>query len=207
MVSIVRCVGFQASGNIEGSKPLGAATQSRDLRQDVADIRLRARDLVDGLSPEQLSHRPEPASWSIIECLAHLNLTAAIVQPKVAAVIERGKSENIIGDGPFSPGPLGRVAIWIAEPPPKFRIRAPKYIVPKVEHGDPAEVLDEFMKVQDEWERLIGESDGLDQKRLKVSSVFPGMPTLRLSALIPWMMAHQRRHLLQAEKVKPDWSS
>lgn len=178
------------------------ANQTLDHRQDVADIRRRARALVDGLSPEQICHRPEPSSWSIAECLAHLNLTAAVVQPKMAAVIERGKKEKVIGQGPFSPGALGRLAIWIAEPPPKFRIRAPKYIVPKVEHGDPAEVVVEFMKVQDEWERLIRESEGLDQKRLKVPSVFPRMPTMRLSAPIPWMMAHQRRHLLQAEKVK-----
>jgi hypothetical protein len=176
--------------------------QSGDLGQELADIRRRARNLVGDLTAEQLSQRPDPTSWSIAECLAHLNLTAAIVQPKIAAVIERGKKEKIAGQGPFSPGPMGNLMIWIAEPPPKFRLPAPKAIVPKIAHGEPTDVVAEFMKVQEKWERLIRDSEGLDQKRLKVQSIFPGLPALRLAAPIPWMMAHQRRHLLQAEKVK-----
>jgi len=176
--------------------------KSRDLAEQVADIRRQARDLIQGLTPEQLSRRPDPSSWSIAECLAHLNITAAMVQPKLAAVIERGRREKITGQGAFSPGPLGHLLIWIAEPPPKIRLRAPKYIVPKVAHGDPAEIVADFMKAQDEWEELIAGCEGLDQKRLKVRSLFPRMPTLPLAAPIPWMMAHQRRHLLQAESVK-----
>jgi hypothetical protein len=176
--------------------------RSRDLGQDLADIRRRARGLVDGLTPEQLTRRPDPSSWSIAECLAHLNLTAAIVQQEVATAIQRGKNEKITAQGPFSPGPLGRLLIWIAEPPPKFRIRAPRSIVPEVVHGDPGQVVAEFMKVQDEWERLSRDSEGLNQNRLRVPSIAPGLPALRLAAQFPWMMAHQRRHLLQAEKVK-----
>lgn len=177
------------------------------LQQQIADIRRRARDLTAGLTTQQLTRRPDPAGWSIAECLCHLNLTAAIVQPKIAAVIERGKRDKITGQGPFSVGPLGRLAIWIAEPPPKFRLRAPKMIAPEVGHGDPLKLLAEFMKVQDGWERLLSECDGLDQKRLKVPDLFPRMPALRLSAPIPWMMAHQRRHLLQAENVKQQLQS
>lgn len=177
-------------------------TSSNRLIEAVNNARTRASALADGLTSEQLSQRPNRSSWSIVECLAHLNLTAAMVQPKIAAVMERGQKEKIIGQGPFSLGLLGRFTIWSAEPPPKFRFRAPKYIVPKVEHGDPAEVIAEFMRAQDEWERLIRGCEGLDQKKLKVRSLFPKMPTMRLAAPIPWMMAHQRRHLLQAEKVK-----
>lgn len=174
----------------------------RNLGNDLADIRRRARELTNGLTAEQLTRRPDPASWSIAECLAHLNITAAIVQPKIVAAIAHGKKDKITGQGPFSPGPMGHFFIWLAEPPPKFRLRAPKNIVPVVAHGDPGEVIAEFMRVQDEWERLIREGDGLDQKKLKIASPFRGVPRLRLAAPIPWMMAHQRRHLLQAEKVK-----
>ncbi|HSM84659.1 MAG TPA: DinB family protein, partial [Candidatus Limnocylindrales bacterium] len=140
--------------------------------------------------------------WSIAECIAHLNLTAAAVQPRIASAIERGKKDGWTASGPFSPGLMGRLMIWIAEPPPKFRLRAPKGIVPEISRGDPAQVVSEFMMVQDGWERLIRDCEGLDQKRVKVSSLFPGLPPVRLAAPIPWMMAHQRRHLWQAEKVK-----
>jgi hypothetical protein len=59
-----------------------------------------------------------------------------------------------------------------------------------------------FMKAQDEWERLDRDAEGLDQEKVKIALPFPGVPRLRLAALIPWMTAHQRRHLLQAEGVK-----
>jgi len=168
----------------------------------VNECRRRAEQLTAGLTPEQVTRRPSPPKWSIAECLAHLNLTAAVVQPKIAWAIEQGKREDITGTGPFSPGFMGRLLIWIAEPPPKFRMPAPRRIAPGVGRSDSSQVMTDFMKVQDGWEKLIREGDGLDQHKVKVASPFPGMPRLRLAAPIPWMLAHQRRHLLQAENVK-----
>lgn len=172
-----------------------------EITGEINAIRTRAQQLVSGLTPEHLTRRPDPAKWSIAECFQHLNRTAAAVQPKIAEAIEQGKKENITGIGPFSPGLLGRLAIWMAEPPPKFRLRAPKNIAPELA-GDPSRTIADFMKVQDGWEKLVRDCAGLDQNRITVPGLFPGLPPLRLAAPIPWMLAHQRRHLWQAENVK-----
>jgi hypothetical protein len=88
--------------------------------------------------------------------------------------------------------------VWIAEPPPKFRIPAPKNVRPPAAIGDPLKLLTDFLKAQDEWERLMRESHGLDQAKIKLGAIT--LPfRARFCAAIPWMMAHQRRHLLQAE--------
>ena len=174
---------------------------------ELNEIRDRARRLVEGLTPEQLTSRPDSTKWSIAECLAHLNLSAEIVQPKVAAAIERGRKDNLLGKGPFALGFLGKALVWWAEPPPKVRIPAPKAIAPKVETADPAKIVDDFFRLQDEWARLLREAEGLDQKKIKVPALFPGLPALRLCAPIPWMLAHERRHLWQAENVKKALSS
>jgi hypothetical protein len=63
-------------------------------------------------------------------------------------------------------------------------------------------VVNDFMRLQDDWERLVRACDGLDLKKIKCKSPFAGLPALRLCAPIPWMLAHERRHLLQAEGVK-----
>ncbi|HEX3585511.1 MAG TPA: hypothetical protein VH024_05920 [Candidatus Angelobacter sp.] len=55
------------------------------------------------------------------------------------------------------------------------------------------------MKAQDEWERLMREQEGLNLAKIKVGQ---GVFRIRLAAALPWMMAHQRRHLLQAENMK-----
>ena len=171
------------------------------LIEQLNDIRRRTRDLVEGLSPEQLTRRPDPAKWSIAECLAHLNLTAAGYLKPIDAAIQQGRESRMFGKGPFKPGFLGSVLKWVAEPPPKFRLRAPRAVLPPSNIADGTQVVAEFMRVQDEWERLAKAMDGLDLKKVKCNGI-PPLPRLRLAAPIPWMLAHQRRHLLQAENVK-----
>ena len=172
------------------------------LNGQLNEIRRRARELISGLTDEQIRQRPHPAKWSIAECLVHLNLSAGLIQPKIAAAIEQGKREKVTGTGPFSPGPLGRLLIWIVTPPPKFRIRAMKNISPPVVIGDLSQMVAEFMTIQDRWQELAREAEGLDQSKVKVAHLFPGLPRLRLAVPIPWMMAHQERHLFQAENVR-----
>lgn len=171
------------------------------LHADLSDCRRRVEALVKGLTADQLTRRPEPDKWSIAECVAHLNVTARVVQPLMARAIAHGKKREVFAQGPFKWGVRGRLLVWIAEPPPKFRMRAPKAVVPPASVGDPSQLLASFLKTQDEWERLWREAQGLDMARINVAprlSLF----RCRLSASFPWMMAHQRRHLLQAEKVK-----
>jgi DinB superfamily len=171
------------------------------LAQEINEARRRAQELVSGLTPGQLTKRPHPAKWSIAECLAHLNVTAATVQSLMREAIERGKREKKFGDGPFAIGAKGRFLIWLAEPPPKVRLPAPRVVRPPERIDDPMELLPSFLKAQNEWERLMRESQGLDQRRIKFGSL-TSLFRARLCAAIPWMMAHQRRHLLQAENVK-----
>jgi hypothetical protein len=176
----------------------------QSLQDQVHEIRRRSSQLLDGLSSEQLTRRPDPARWSIAECLAHLNTIAGVYQPAIDKAIRRGKDKKVVGDGKFELGLVGSFLRWLAEPPPKIRLRAPRNILPPSEITDPSKVVAEFMRVQDEWERQIRECGGLNLKKVKCESPFPPMPPLRLAAPIPWMLAHQRRHLMQAEKVKAE---
>lgn len=162
--------------------------------------------MVSGLTAEQLLARPAPDKWSIAECVAHLNVTALTVQHLMAKAIARGKLEKKFGSGPFSIGPKGRLLIWIAEPPPKFRIPAPKSVRPPARIEDPLQLLPAFLKTQDEWERLLCEQQGLHLGKIKIGSLTSPFRT-RLAAAVPWMMAHQRRHLLQAEQVRKQLQS
>src|SRR5215472_6398603 len=126
----------------------------KPLTAELDAIRRRAEVLVKSLVVEQLIQRPDPAKWSIAECLAHLNITARVVQPLIARAIERGKKEKLFGTAPFPLGFRGRLLIWMATPPPKFRIRAPKSVAPPVTIANPRQLLSEFLKLQDEWLRL-----------------------------------------------------
>jgi hypothetical protein len=172
-----------------------------DYSDDLDEVRRRAQELVAGLTPEQLLRRRDPGKWSIGECIVHLNITAVTVQKLMASAIEQGKNQQVFGKGPFSIGAKGRLLIWIAEPPPKFRIPAPPHLRPPARIDNLLELLPDFLKAQNEWERLIRESAGLDLSKIKVGKLFSPFRA-RFAAALPWMLAHQRRHLLQAENVK-----
>jgi hypothetical protein len=176
-------------------------TPSHSLTEQIGESRRRAEALVSGLTAEELIRRPQPEKWSIAECLAHLNATAATVQRLMERAMAQGKQEKKFGNGPFSLGMKGRLLIWIAEPPPKFRIPAPKNVRPPAAIADPLQLLPEFLKAQDEWERLMREQEGLDLFRIRMGA-WNSPFRARLSTAVPWMLAHQRRHLVQAENVK-----
>lgn len=168
---------------------------------DIKEARSRAQSLISGLPPDQLTKQPEPGKWSVAECILHLNTTAQIVQSLMEKAIAEGKRNKTLGTGPFGIGFKGRLLFWIAEPPPKFRMRAPRTVRPPSQIENPLKLLPDFLKAQDEWERLIRESAGLDLGKIMIGPRFSAF-RMRLAGVVPWMMAHQRRHLLQAENVK-----
>ena len=174
--------------------------EAQRFSEQVNDCRARAEQLVSGLTAQQLVQRPEASRWSIAECLAHLNITGNVVQKLSSAAVAKARP-SVTGSKSFPLGPRGRLLIWIAEPPPKFRIPAPKGIVPPVEFPDPTALLPEFMKVQDGWEKLMKAGEKVDLSKIKVGSLLSAF-RCRLSGGLLWMTAHQRRHLAQAENVK-----
>jgi len=169
--------------------------------QEIDEVRRRAEALVGGLTPEQFTTQPEAGKWSAAECILHLNVTARVMQSLMEEAIAQARRDNQVGTRPFRIGAKGRLLIWIAEPPPKFRIPAPPHLRPPTRIDNPLKLLPDFLKAQDEWERLIRESAGLDLSKIKLGKPFSPFRA-RFAAALPWMMAHQRRHLLQAEKVK-----
>jgi hypothetical protein len=169
--------------------------------QEIQEARQRAEALLVGLTPEQFTTQPEAGKWSVAECILHLNVTAAVMQRLMGNAMAQGRQEKKLGAGPFHIGLKGRLLIWIAEPPPKFRIPAPPHLRPPARIDDPERLLPDFLKAQDEWERLMRESAGLSLSKIKVGKRLSPFRA-KLAAGFPWMMAHQRRHLLQAENVK-----
>jgi hypothetical protein len=118
--------------------------------QDIQEARNRAEALVFGLTPEQLTTQPEAGKWSIAECVLHLNVTASVMQPLMEEAIARAKHDNKVGTGPFNLGAKGRLLIWIAEPPPKFKMPAPPHLRPPARLDEPLKLLPDFLKAQDE---------------------------------------------------------
>jgi DinB superfamily len=157
-----------------------------------------ARALIAEATEEQFNWRPDERSWSVAQCLDHLNVANRVyLEPMRRAVDEgRGSSRR----GPIQPRTLERWFIRSLEPPPRLRLPAPGKIVPAA-HKSRAEVGEEWTRLQEQLQSLLTEAAPLDLNKTRF--VNPFIPLVRFSVGTGFLVidAHERRHLLQARRV------
>jgi hypothetical protein len=98
-------------------------------------------------------------------------------------------------------GFLGNLFVRLTEPPVRFRVPAPRAFVPPLDAA-PCEVVELFMRTQDDLQRLASEANGLDLARVKVVSPINKRLKFTLGQAFRLLTAHERRHLWQARGVK-----
>ncbi len=160
-----------------------------------------ARALTDGLSEAQFNWRPEAASWSIEECLAHLTMVGQHEVRFIESAIQQGRMRGLTGKGPFRYGWLQRNILRQTEPTARRRFRAPRRFRPV--HQQPVTaILPTFLHVQRQFIHLATQAEGLDLARVKVPTPISRMLKLSLGIAFAQAAAHERRHLEQARRVR-----
>lgn len=166
---------------------------------EIAAINAEAARLCEGLGEQQLAWRPAPNQWSIAENLVHLNLTTQTFLPSVERAI--GKARPTGATGPFELGLKGALFIWYTEPPPKFRVPAPKMIRPLLQ-GPANEALPQFLRSQEAALRKVDAARGLDCANVRFRSPLSSIVSMNLITFFAVLTGHQRRHLWQARNVR-----
>ena len=82
-----------------------------------------------------------------------------------------------------------------------MRFRAPRVYAPANDRA-PAEVVQDFFRVQEEVMNCIRDSGGLDLARARVSVSIGKFMKFSLGQEFALIVAHERRHVLQAQRVK-----
>jgi hypothetical protein len=103
--------------------------------------------------------------------------------------------------GPIQPGWFSRWFIRTMEPPPRRKLPAPRKIIPALgKAGD--EVKRAFFLSQSETLDLLNEAAATDLNRMRF--VNPFFPLLRFTVGTGFLVivAHERRHLWQAERIR-----
>jgi hypothetical protein len=161
----------------------------------------QAEDLVRDLDDERLNWRPDERSWSVAQCLDHLNVANRAYAVPMREALEKARRKGVPRKGPIQPGLLERWFIASLEPPPKRRLPAPKKIVPAALKARD-EVMADWRRIQAEVRDLLREAAGTDLNRTRF--VNPFVPLIRFSVGTGFRViaAHERRHLWQAGRVK-----
>jgi hypothetical protein len=182
----------------------GTASLPEDLREIQAQLEAsdhEAQALLRDLDEEQLNWRPDEQSWSIAQCLDHLNVAnRAYVAPMLHA-IEQAQRKGAVRKGPIHPGFFGRWFAASMEPPPKSKLPAPRKIVPALHKGK-AELIEEWRLAQAEMDAVLRKAAGVDLNGTRFVNPFFSLLRFSVGTGFQVIAAHERRHLWQAEQVR-----
>lgn len=161
------------------------------------------------LTDEQLRWKPKPNSWSIVECLQHLNLAERYyirnIQHKVDAL---GLLQTQPNDQPLKSDFVGKMMHYAVDPQVKIKVPAPGIIRPRqAQDLRPAEVMGQFIDLQNLLHTLLNKAVYLDWNTEKVTTLFGNWLKLRLGDVLLMLVAHTERHINQAMRVKAEMAT
>ncbi len=171
----------------------------KDLSIITDEVLLRAQSLL-GLSKEEINWKPYPASWSIAECLEHLNRYGDFYLPACRESIEKlPKVRN--NQKPFKSGLLGNYFAKLMFPKEGGKtMQSPKDKNPI--HSMVSEnVLDTFITQQKEIIDILASAGKIDLNKGKTSISISNMIKLKLGDTLRVVIYHNLRHIKQIEKI------
>ena len=171
-----------------------------DFRRQFEQLADDADTLVGPLTDQQFTWQPRPDAWSIAQCLDHLNVTARLFLPILDEGIANAIRQGLYGEGPFAYNWIGRLAVWMLEPPPRFRTKTPAAFHPPPSRTR-REILAAFRAYKVQYVDRLRQANGLDLARARVRSLPGSWIHIPLGSGFAATTAHERRHLWQAKCV------
>jgi DinB superfamily len=148
------------------------------------------------------ARRPDPARWSIGECVAHLNLTSAAYLPLIKAALGSAPAWPVGDARPHHRrDPMGWLMWWMMGPPVLMRVKTAARFVPQ--GVAPARALvAEFERWQRDLIACVHEAEGRDLSGPRIRSPFDPRISYNVYSALTILPRHQHRHLWQAEQVR-----
>jgi hypothetical protein len=174
------------------------APEIDEFRNQFEQLSAEADALTAPLTDEQFTWRPGPDSWSIAECLDHLNATARVYLPALDEGISDAIRRGIYGEGPFKYNWLGRLSVRFSDT--RLRLKASDDIQPG-EGRTRREILAAFRAYQVQYIDRLRQANGVDLARARVRMPITGWLRIPLGSGFALTVGHARRHLAQAKKV------
>lgn len=168
-----------------------------ELEAELTRLTQQAKALTASLSETQLAASPPDGGWSVGECFIHLDKVGRNYADKIERAIDDAHTRGLSGKGPYRLGLMGWVFVRSQEPPVRVKIAAPKVFVPS--DLAPLEGFTRYVDMHDILTGLVVRAEGLPLNRITITS---SRLRLNLFETFHAFMAHERRHLWQAERIR-----
>ena len=180
--------------------------QLEAVAEEFARVRARFAALEARVSDEDWKARPAPHEWSVSECVAHLNLSAAAMLPRMRQAFAEAREFPPIGTRKYRGVVLGRMLAAMMGPVPivlVIKLGKTTTAAPFVPGADlpRSQTVSDFRHWNTEESALVREAEDLQVDKTMLESPFvKGARYDGFSAL--WIVArHEHRHLKQAERA------
>ncbi|UHG89159.1 DinB family protein [Spirosoma oryzicola] len=174
------------------------------LQKDVMIIRQLADQHFAPLSEAQLLERPGPAEWSVAQCLEHLNTYGSYYLPLLEQAILQGEQSGSGARAFFRSGWLGNYFATSMRPGADGRIRLKAKAVKSHTPNDQPNaqnVRREFLRQQAQLESLLDRAKAVDLEGSRIPISIARWIKLSLGDTFRFLIAHEQRHVLQAQRV------
>jgi hypothetical protein len=152
------------------------------------------------LSAAQLWWRPGTRSWSIAECVQHLNATLAAYLPKIEAAVEDGWKQEITS-GQVLPYDWQTRNILERMEPPSNECRVATRDLAPARKIDFEILAGEFFEKRQRYAQTLQRANGLNLSTVIVESqIQPLVPSL--GGMLELLAVHERQHMWEAECVR-----
>lgn len=163
----------------------------------------QVESLASPLQDHEFEWRPADGRWSIGECLQHLALINGIYLDAIDGVVARGREAGLAPQASEKArrhGRLGDAFVRSLEPPPG-RLKGKAFASTVPAQAARSVVLPAFLDAQDRLVRTIDAARDVDFRRTRMRSPFFKPLRLTLGQSFGAVLAHNRRHIWQAEGV------
>lgn len=178
----------------------GRHPQLLDIETQLEATALRARTLAERAGPDRWQTQPAPGQWSPSECVQHLITTIDEFIPLVDAALQASPRPAVAVDRRFRPSLLGRLLLWVIEPPYRVRANTSAPFIPPTTRT-PDEDLAALAERHAAFRACMVRADGYPLDRLTIVSPFDRRVRYSLFTTFAIVPAHERRHLWQAERA------
>lgn len=179
-----------------------------DLMNRTKQLILEAEALKEK-SEEQLNYKQHPQSWSVLECLEHLNLYGRFYLPEIEQrmttfPLRRGTEGEDVKhcfDPVFKSGWLGNYFANSMLPKQKLnKMKTFKNMNPLNSKLD-KKVIDEFISQQEQILRLLEESRKISLNKTRTAISISKLIKLKLGDTFRFVIYHNQRHMVQAQRI------
>jgi hypothetical protein len=159
-----------------------------------------AKTLFGHLNSEQLNWKPAADSWSVAQCIDHLISINHEYYPVFDRILKGEYGKTFFHSMPFLPAFFGRVMIKAVSPESRRKLKAPGAARPSSSSIDP-QIVDRFIAHQRETLAKMKSLEGMGPAGIIITSPFAGAVVYSLLDTFRLIVAHERRHFTQAQRV------